>query len=256
TVPPFRRGYSLGMSDYSVVSHDPPGCVKAFDLVTLWRGEDEESREAALDLLAQSDGMWAEPFLYRFLCQPDMPDTLKLKAGGWMLERGFIDPQSPVAMHIEGELREVMIAPEPAPEEGELGAENREPLAESWPEEVPQAARRNGRAREREVWVHPGMAWEDGLQRLTKARLLAIARALGIRGVSSLRKAELVQHLARWLKGNWDLLLRDLPLEEQDLLRWIAAQGGVVAHRRLIECFEKHLSPRPVTADATTHTLH
>lgn len=243
-VPPFRMDYSLGMRDYGVVSYDPPGCVKAFALYTLWRSDDEESREAALDLLAQSDDLWAEAFLQRFLCLPHMPDALKLKAGGWMLERGFIDSRSPVAMHIDGQLREVMISTEPGPEEGELppgnqalsAAANPDAPCGNGPEAAPPSQRKKReRVRQRELWVHPGMAWEDGLERLTKARLLTIARTLGLQRVSGLRKVELVQHLARWLKGNWGLLLQRLPAEEQEVLKWIAAQGGVVAHRRLLE---------------------
>src|SRR5690606_29442438 len=133
-VPPFRLEYWWGADGPLPARNRPDGYMKAFSLYTLWTSDDREAREAALDLLAQSESSWAEPFLFAFLCRPDVPDPLKLRASGWLLEKGYLKPNTPVAMHLDGDLREVTITATPrsapsgtavGPGEGTAGARRR-----------------------------------------------------------------------------------------------------------------------------------
>ena len=79
-----RMDYRLGTPQDGEEEGEASGSLRAFALYTLWQGEDTAAREAALDLLAQAEAPWAEPFLYMFLLRPEIPDPLKLRASGWL----------------------------------------------------------------------------------------------------------------------------------------------------------------------------
>lgn len=239
-VPPFRMDYSFGTGEAGETGAEPAGCVKAFALHTLWHGEDAAAREAALDLLAQSEAGWAEPFLFSFLCRPEIHDSLKLRASGWLLERGFLKPDTPVVMHLEGELREVTITSVPKqPLPVGLGlvddGRGRKPQAVAADRQAGVKGAWMGRRGGRRPAVHPGMSWEACLQTLSKTHLTSLARLLRMRGASRMVKAELAAALARWFEGNVDALLGLMAPEERGLLSWVADQGGVVTLRRLYE---------------------
>lgn len=235
-IPPFRLDYNLGVHEKLQPDVEPSGSLRAFAIYTVWYGEDSQSQEAALDVLAQGDPWWTEAFLHAVILRPELPDPLKLRASGWLLERGFIKANVPLRMHLEGKLRDVTIATAPRPLEPVPG-----PRAGSGAHE---RARRNGGAgrRARRTAVHPGMAWEAALETWLKKDLERLARTLGVRGVSGLRKRELAKAVAEWLCSHWGDILEQLPREEAGLLRWIAEQGGAVPFGRLLE----HMQRRPL----------
>lgn len=110
-VPPCSLDCRLELGTAPPDGDDPPGYVRAVALRTLWEGEDDKAREAALDLLSQLQDPWVAPFLFHVLRDPDLPDAIKMKAGAWMVERGFLAEDEPVEMHVEGRLQEVLIRP-------------------------------------------------------------------------------------------------------------------------------------------------
>jgi len=110
-IPPFPLDYRLPAETPAAVDGDPPGYVRAVALRTLWTEEDEPAREAALDLLSQLSDSWASAFLFQIVRDPDLPDSLKMKAGAWLVERGFLGEDEPLEMHLEGRLQEVLIRP-------------------------------------------------------------------------------------------------------------------------------------------------
>lgn len=243
-VPPFRMDYSLGVHEVADGHGEPSGWVKAFALHALWQGEDGAAREAALDVLAQGEAGWAEPFLFSLLCRPELDDRLKLRASGWLLERGFLRSNTPVMMHLEGELREVTISsvprqPHPMDLEGVLwakaAAERRKGTAQRDPAGGERSAPGKRRRRGRLPTLHPGMAWDDCLATLSKAHLASLARLLRLTGTSRMTKPQLVNALAAWYQENADALMGLMGSEERHLLCWIARQGGVVPFRRLQE---------------------
>lgn len=111
-VPPFALDHRLDPDTIVTGESDPPGFIKAMALRTLWHGEDAHSQEAALDLLAQMDDPWVSGLLFSVVRQPDLPDELKMKAGVWLVERGFLGDDEPLEMHVEGRLQEVIIEQE------------------------------------------------------------------------------------------------------------------------------------------------
>lgn len=257
-VPPFRLEYWWGSDGPSPARSRPDGYMKAFSLHTLWTSDDREAREAALDLLAQSESSWAEPFLFAFLCRPDVPDPLKLRASGWLLERGYLKPNTPVAMHLDGDLREVTISATPrsapagtavGPGEGSAAAKGR--AAEEPVRERERAARAEPpRRRGRRTRVEAGMPWETGLETLSRSHLIAMARGFGLRGVSRLTKGEIATQVAAWLRANWTELMSLLDDDDVALLRWMAERGGVVPLHRLVERVERRTEIRRNRRDA------
>lgn len=122
SVPPFAFDYRLRPD--AIVPGEPhlPAFVKAFALRGMWQEEDTASREAALDVLAQEDSPWVVDFLFSVVRQPELADDVKMKAGVWLLERGVIDEDEPVEMHLEGRLQEVYIERENEVYTGEIAA--------------------------------------------------------------------------------------------------------------------------------------
>lgn len=108
-VPPLSLDYRIELELPLEADGDPPGCMRAAALRTLWEGLDEEARAAALDVLIQLDDAWVAAFLLRIVRDPDLPDWLKMEAGAWLVERGLVDEDEPLEMHINGALREVVI---------------------------------------------------------------------------------------------------------------------------------------------------
>lgn len=113
-VPPFALDYRLRPD--AIVPDEPhlPAFVKAFALRGMWQEEDPASRAAALDVLAREDSPWVVDFLLSVVRQPELADDVKMKAGVWLLERGVIDEDEPLEMHLEGRLQEVYIEREDA----------------------------------------------------------------------------------------------------------------------------------------------
>lgn len=251
-VPPFRLEYRWGVHGPSPGRSRPDGYMKAFSLYTLWTSDDREAREAALDLLAQSESSWAEPFLFSFLCRPDVPDPLKLRAGGWLLERGYLKPNTPVAMHLDGDLREVTITatPRPAPP-GKAALPGEGSAGEGRRNGAPAARAREGgahgeplRRRGRRTRVEVGMPWEAALETLSRSHLVAMARGFGLKGVSRLSKGQIAAQVAAWLRQNWTELVSLLDEEDLALLRWVAQRGGAVPVHRLAERLERRTRGR------------
>src|SRR5690606_6295391 len=110
-VPPFALDYRLQLESPPPKAEEPPGYVRAVALRTLWQGEDDRAREAALDLLSQLQDPWVSGFLFQIVRDPDLPDPLKMKAGAWLVERGFLAEDEPLEMHVDGALQEVLIRP-------------------------------------------------------------------------------------------------------------------------------------------------
>lgn len=235
-VPPFRLDYNLGVNEKLQPDVEPSGSLRAFAVYTVWHGDEPASQEAALDVLAQCEPVWTEAFLHAVILRPELPDPLKLRASGWLLERGFLKANVPLRMHLEGKVRDVTIATAPRP---------LEPVSEARAgHDARLRARRNGGTgrRVRRTEVHPGMGWEAGLETWLKKDLEQLARTLGVPGISRLRKRELASAVADWLQSNWGEICEGLSREEAGLLTWIAEQGGAVPFARLLE----HMHRRPV----------
>jgi len=110
-LPPFPLDHRLHPDTMVPGEAEPPGFVKAFAVRELWRAEDPDARDAALDLLAQMDDPWVADALFHVVRQPDLPDELKMKAGVWLVERGFVDEDEPLEINLDGRLQTVFIEP-------------------------------------------------------------------------------------------------------------------------------------------------
>jgi tetratricopeptide (TPR) repeat protein len=92
---------------------------------------------------------------------------------------------------------------------------------------------RNRRRRERERRKPlKGLDLQSCLSRYTKNNLTAVAQALNIRRPSGIRKAELITFLAKSLahRAVVEEAWRNLNNEEQEALRFVLAQGGIVPY--------------------------
>ncbi|MFQ6091017.1 MAG: hypothetical protein ACE5LD_06235, partial [Candidatus Bipolaricaulia bacterium] len=83
------------------------------------------------------------------------------------------------------------------------------------------------------VPISPRILLEEALGNLTKENLMGMARELGV-PYGRLRKAELVEKLADYLKENAEDVYRGLTPREQEALRWVLERGGRVSYRGLI----------------------
>lgn len=377
-VPPLALDYRLPAGTSLAPADNPPGYVRAIALRTLWEGEDERAQEAALDLLSQLEDPWVAGFLFQVIRDPDLPDSLKMKAGVWLVERGFWSEDEPMEMHVEGALQEVLIRPrgaarlpkdaarwfEQALEARERGDDDtaeaayrrvlaavpgfvpalinlanicrqsdrcdeaEELLARALreepgdpvvllhlavlraqqeayreaeailnslnPAELPRdlrpsyyglaghvalqldqpnaavAALRRGldadpgneqlaaalaaarvlagdyfrglttphrQPRWARQVIDPGLAWSEGLQRYTVPQLRSLARRLGLRGTSRLRKAQLAEAAALALRRRLPRVWQLLEPEEQEALLWLHAQGGIASYKALQDRF-------------------
>lgn len=115
-IPAFILDHRIRPDAIDIGEANPPGFVKALALQSLWHGEDAAAREAALDVLAQMDDPWIVGLLFDVVRVPELPDDIKMKAGIWLVERGFVDEDEPVEMHVDGRLQEVFIEAESAAE--------------------------------------------------------------------------------------------------------------------------------------------
>lgn len=110
--PPFSLDHRLRPGTVSAGESNPPGFVKAMALRALWQEGDMLAKDAAIDLLGQMDDPWVAGLLLDIVRQPELPDPIKMKAGVWLVERGFINDDEPLEMHVEGRLQEVIIEQE------------------------------------------------------------------------------------------------------------------------------------------------
>lgn len=131
-IPPLTLDYRLPAATSLAAADNPPGYVRAIALRTLWEGEDERAQAAALDLLSRLNDPWVAGFLFHVVRDPDLPDWLKMKAGLWLVERGFLAEDEPLEMHVEGALQEVLIRP--------FGATRLPPEVARWFEEAMEAS--------------------------------------------------------------------------------------------------------------------
>lgn len=105
-----------------------------------------------------------------------------------------------------------------------VAAENRKRIARS-------AARR--RRRQEEQPIVRDLTWAEALHRLTVPRLQAMARRIGVTGLWSLRKEQLVAAVAEVLREELVSIWHALAPKEQSALRWLDARGGWVAYDEL-----------------------
>ena len=74
---------------------------------------------------------------------------------------------------------------------------------------------------------------EKALSNLTRENLMGMARELGVT-YGKLRKGELVERLAGYLKENAVEVYKSLKLQEREAFNWIAGKGGSASYRGLI----------------------
>ena len=108
-VPPFRFSYRLNRDTKSLDPKHPPEDLKPVVANAIWNEEEDDNRHALVDLLGTWEDMWAKEFLWLILVQPDLPDDLKVHAASVLVERGEIDEDEEVDMHIHGEIRRVVV---------------------------------------------------------------------------------------------------------------------------------------------------
>ena len=96
-----------------------------------------------------------------------------------------------------------------------------------------RAQERNKRRRERERRKPlKGLDLQSCLSRYTKENLAAVAQALNIKQPAGIRKAELITFLAKSLahRAVVEEAWRSLNSEEQEAVRFVLAQGGMVSY--------------------------
>ncbi len=108
-VPPFRFSYRLKRDAKPLDPKHPSEDLKPVVANGIWSEEDDDRRHALVELLAMWEDAWAEEFLRLILIQPDLPDDLKVHAASALVERGAIDEDEEVDMHIHGEIRRVVV---------------------------------------------------------------------------------------------------------------------------------------------------
>lgn len=243
---------------------DVPAFVKALAIRGLW-DEDDATREAALDVLAQLDGAWTADFLFGIVMQPDLPDPVKLKAAAWLLERGFVDEDEPVAVHLEGRLQQVCIERGDEPTADAADPEALFHLAVLWAQDdklnearaiisglnahdLPAAMRPAyyalagetedpsglfGQQGRRLPLVHPTWSLEQALSALTVAQLRAMARRFGVARWSKRRKGDLVTSVATRMRDGLPEWWRELGERERAVLHWLEEHGAVASLEQL-----------------------
>src|SRR5690606_27126213 len=85
--------------------------------------------------------------------------------------------------------------------------------------------------------IDPGLSWLDGLERYTVPQLMSLARRLGLRGASRLRKAQLAEATADALRRRLPRVWQVLQPVEKEALHWLHAQGGIVPYKALQDRF-------------------
>jgi len=92
--------------------------------------------------------------------------------------------------------------------------------------------RERRRKRYLRVPVSPEIPLEKALGNLTKENLMAMARELRV-PYGNLKKGELIERLAGYLKGSAAEVYKDLTPKEREALRWVAGKGGSTSYRGL-----------------------
>lgn len=92
--------------------------------------------------------------------------------------------------------------------------------------------RERRRKRYLRVPVSSKMPLEKALGNLTKENLMGMARELGV-PYGNLKKGELIERLAGYLKESAAEVYKDLTPKEREALRWIVGRGGSVSYRGL-----------------------
>lgn len=239
-IPPLTLDHRLRVDEMDSNEADVPAVVKVLAVRGLWDERHPAAREAALDLLAQLDDPWSADFLFTIVTLPDLADHVKLKAAAWLLERGFVQENEPVTVHVEGRLQQVRIergdayaslehVSAPAPERSDTRAGGT-----SGPTD-PQEGGRSPSRRAQLPSIDPAWRWEKALASLKLAQLREMARRLQVKNLWEMRKEQLATAVAERLRYELPQAWQALTARERSLLRWIDEQGGVVPLEQLRE---------------------